>query len=123
LDTRMVRFCQAGHPNPAVIHRDGKVAFYGEGGAPIGLMPGMEYETDVVQLAPGERFMMFSDGITECENPDGEMLDEDGLAAALEKYRCQGERALLEKVVQEMAVFAGTDQFTDDVSALIFTMP
>ncbi|MEM7190805.1 MAG: response regulator, partial [Pseudomonadota bacterium] len=57
--TGMIRFCQAGHPNPAILRKDGNVEFVGTGGAPVGLIPSMTYETDVIHLAPGERFMMF----------------------------------------------------------------
>lgn len=123
LDTGMVRFCQAGHPNPAVIRRNGEVEFFGEGGAPIGLMPEMDYETGVLHLVPGDRFLIFSDGITECEDPNGKMLENEGLAEMLSRHPCMGEKAILDHVVQDLVEFSGSEMFTDDVSALIFTMP
>ena len=73
LATGMLRFCQAGHPNPAVIRATGEIEFPGQGGPPIGLIPDMEYDTYALHLADGDRFMMFSDGITEAESPEGEM--------------------------------------------------
>jgi len=123
LDTGMVRFCQAGHPNPAVIRRNGDVEFFGEGGAPIGLMPEMDYETSVLHMVPGDRFMIFSDGITECEDPSGKMLENEGLAEMLKRHPCLGEKAILDHVVQDLVAFGGTETFADDVSALVFTMP
>ena len=123
LDTGLIRFCQAGHPNPAIIRRDESIEFPGEGGAPVGLIPGMSYETSVIKLAPGERFMMFSDGITECEDADNNMLEEEGLAKILKAHPHLGEKAILDKVIEDLTGFAGTDQFADDISALILTMP
>ena len=123
LDTGLVRFCQAGHPNPVIIRTNGEIEFTGEGGAPIGLIPGMDYETCVLQLHPGDRLMMFSDGITECENVDGTMLDEDGLADILKSCQFMDERAVLERVIEGMTRFRGSDDFDDDVSALLLTMP
>ncbi|MEM7059291.1 MAG: SpoIIE family protein phosphatase [Pseudomonadota bacterium] len=123
LDTGMVRFCQAGHPNPLVIRRKGDVEFFGEGGPPIGLMPDMAYETDVLHLVPGDRFMIYSDGITECEDPKGEMLENEGLAEILVRHPCMGEKAILDHVVKDLAAFSGNEKFADDISALIFTMP
>ena len=123
VDTGMIRFCQAGHPSPAVIRRSGAIEFPGEGGPPIGLIPDMTYETNVTRLAPGERFMMFSDGITECTNAEGEMLEIDGLSAILTRHRRLSEKATLEMVVAGMIEHTGTDRFEDDVSALMLTMP
>jgi sigma-B regulation protein RsbU (phosphoserine phosphatase) len=123
LDTGKVVLCQAGHPNPALIRRSGAIEFPGIGGLPIGLVPDVGYDTVTITLKPGDRLMMFSDGITECENTDGEMLDEEGLATILRGNPRLGEAALLDEVVKGMVAFAGTDQFTDDVSALLFTMP
>ena len=123
LSTGMVRFCQAGHPNPAVIRATGEVEFVGEGGAPIGLIPDMDYDSSVVHLAPGDRLMMFSDGITECESPGGTMLEEEGLTEMLRKHWGLEESDVLEQVLVDMEAFTGSADFDDDVSALLLTMP
>ena len=122
-DTGLVRFCQAGHPNPAVLRRDGSVDFPGEGGAPIGLIPEMRYETTEIELKPGERLMLFSDGITECADPAGTMLENEGLAAILQSNRKLGERGTLSRVLEEMERHTDSTAFEDDVSALMLTMP
>jgi len=123
LDRGIIRFCQAGHPNPAVIRNDGSIEFPGDGGTPIGLIPDMEYMTEIIQLFPGERFLMFSDGITECTDPDGRMLENDGLAEILKRHAGLSERETLERVMAELSDFSKTETFEDDVSALMFTMP
>ncbi|MEO1491965.1 MAG: SpoIIE family protein phosphatase [Pseudomonadota bacterium] len=123
LDTGTVVLCQAGHPNPALIRRSGQIEFPGEGGLPIGLVPDIAYDTVTITMKPGDRLIMFSDGITECENGDGAMLDEDGLAEIVKGKPDLGEAALLDEIIKGMTAFAGTDHFSDDVSALAFTMP
>lgn len=123
LTNGIVRFCQAGHPSPAIVRTEGEVEFAGDGGAPVGLMPGMEYETCVVHLSPGDRFLMFSDGITECENPEGDMLEGEGLAEVLLRYRDLQEGEVLDKVVTEMEDFTRSTSFEDDVSAIMLTFP
>lgn len=122
LDSGLTRFCQAGQPNPAVIRASGEVEFVGSGGAPIGLIPGMEYETSVVRLDPGDRMLLYSDGITEAEDPNGQMLDEEGLQSMLERHSGYGERATLERILRDMETFAKTNQFDDDISALLLTV-
>lgn len=123
LDTGEVVFCQAGHPNPALIRRDGAIEFPGDGGIPIGLVPDMTYDTTSITMKSGDRLLMFSDGITECENVDGDQLEDEGLTKILERHRTLGESSLLQEVIKGMTAFSGTDQFDDDVSALVFTMP
>ena len=123
LQTGMVRFCQAGHPNPVLIRATGEIEFVGEGGAPIGLIPDMEYDTEVIHIQAGDRLMFYSDGITECETPDGEMLENEGLQSLLSRHWGMSEDEVLDQIVAEMVKFTGKEQFDDDVSAMLMTMP
>ena len=121
--TGLVRFCQAGHPNPAVIRATGEIEFVGAGGPPIGLISDVEFETEVLYLDDGDRLMMFSDGITECESPTGEMLENEGLADLLARHWGMPESEVLDNILSEMVTFSGKPDFDDDVSALMLTMP
>ena len=64
--TGHVRMCQAGHPNPLRVTRDGTVARLGSGGYPVGLLPDVAYEDTEFSLQPGDRLFCYSDGISEC---------------------------------------------------------
>jgi len=122
LESGLTRFCQAGQPNPAIIRKSGEVEFIGHGGAPVGLIPGMEYETSVVNLNSGDRMMMYSDGITECEDAEGNMLEEEGLHTMLLNHPGQGEHETLTRVMADLTRFNGSEQFDDDISALLLTI-
>ena len=123
LTTGLVRYCQAGHPNPAVIRATGEIEFVGGGGPPIGLISGVEYDTEVLYLDDGDRLMLFSDGITECEDPNGEMLENEGLSALLSRHWGMGEHEVLEQIIADLSTYSGKSRFDDDVSALMLTMP
>jgi sigma-B regulation protein RsbU (phosphoserine phosphatase) len=69
-ETGLVRMCQAGHPNPFRITRDGVVARLGSGGFPVGLLPDVDYEDIEFSLQPGDRLFCYSDGISECMSPE-----------------------------------------------------
>ncbi len=118
-----MRFCQAGHPPPAILRRRGICEFAGQGGAPIGLFTDMVWETETVRLDAGERLVLLSDGVTNCANPGGELFGATRLPGVLSRTSSLPEADQLDELLGAMADFAGTASFTDHVSALALTMP
>jgi sigma-B regulation protein RsbU (phosphoserine phosphatase) len=119
LSTGTVIMAQAGHPYPAIQRANGQVEMIGSGGLPVGLIDGAEYQTFQVTLAPGDRLMIHSDGVVECANPNGALLDDRGLAHILTDLRQTHGMACLESLIWKLAEFAQTDEFSDDVSAIL----
>ena len=116
LATGRVRFAQAGHPPPLVLRAGGGVEFAGAGGLPVGLIPGAEWEEQSLRLDPGDRLLVYSDGVTECEDPGGVMLEEDGLSRLVRARAALGGRAFLEAIHAGLREHAGGRDFADDVS-------
>lgn len=114
-----VRMTQAGHPHPVVQRADGTISLPGRGGLPVGLIEGAAWEEVGFRLAPGDRLLLVSDGITECPAPDGALLDDAGLAGLLGRNRGVSGPALLEALVWDLASFHGGEAFPDDVSAVL----
>lgn len=114
-----VLLVQAGHPHPAVLRNNGSVEFVGDGGLPIGLIEGATYERTVVQLHPGDRLLLVSDGVTECPSPHGD-LGEEGLARMLRENSALSDPALLEALVWNLVDHFGSEDFPDDVSGVMF---
>ena len=121
-DTGLVRFCQAGHPYPFIVRADGAVEMVGDGGMPVGLLDGAQYETQIVQLQPGERFVTFSDGLVEALSPGGDMLDEDGLVQLL-KGASGTPAEVLEAAIAGTEEFVDSAGFEDDISGIMVEMP
>ncbi|RMA42902.1 PP2C family protein-serine/threonine phosphatase [Rhodophyticola porphyridii] len=119
LPTGRISMVQAGHPHPAVQRRDGRVEFLGRGGLPVGLLPDAEYETLEAELAPGDRLLIYSDGLTECPGPQGDMLGEEGLTKILQTGRLQTGRRFLDGLLTDLQGYANGSDFPDDVSAIL----
>lgn len=119
LETGRIALVQAGHPHPVILRRDGAVEFLGEGGLPIGLIPGATYHRIEARLTPGDRLLILSDGVTECPSPRGE-LGEVGLRRILPALARLDDSALLDALVWSLADYAGTTEFPDDVSGAMF---
>lgn len=120
LITGQVLIAQAGHPHPVIQRRDGHIEQAGPGGFPVGLLHGVTYDQFTVRLTPGDRLLILSDGVTECPDPAGNLLNEEGLAGILTDLRDLSGPPLLEAIVWALAGFAGDDEFPDDVSGILF---
>ena len=70
-------------------------------------------------MAPGDRLLIHSDGVTECVGRDGSLLDETGLAGTLRELRQTRARAFLESLIWKLSDFAGDADFQDDISAVL----
>ncbi|MEJ6390045.1 PP2C family protein-serine/threonine phosphatase [Gymnodinialimonas ulvae] len=119
LETGLVRMVQAGHPHPMVQRADGQVEMVGDGDMPVGLLPDILFRSFEVQLHPGDRLLLYSDGLTECPRPDGDMLEEEGLIEMMERNKAAGGTGFLETLRSDLVGFAGSDEFPDDISALL----
>jgi phosphoserine phosphatase RsbU/P len=79
--SRILQYTNAGHLRPILIGSDG-VKHLENGGALLGVFPDWKYENSTVELAPGDILMLFTDGITEAMDPDGEEFGEERLIKA-----------------------------------------
>ena len=114
--------CQAGHPYPMICRSDGSIQRLGEGGLPIGLMPDASFEQVEFQLHPGDRLLVYSDGITECFNPAKAHFGEQRLAECLTECLPLSLQKTVEQVKFKLANWrcSGEAEFTlnDDASML-----
>jgi sigma-B regulation protein RsbU (phosphoserine phosphatase) len=110
---------QAGHPHPLVLRADGEIEFVGTGGLPIGLIDGATFDRFDVTLRPGDRVLIYSDGLVECPGADGEVLEEEGLVQLVRAAATHRGLHFLSALEDGLARFAGTSGFPDDASAVL----
>jgi sigma-B regulation protein RsbU (phosphoserine phosphatase) len=117
LETRRRRFlyANAGHNPPLLIRRDGRATRLTEGGTVLGLFPESGYAQGEVRVAPGDRLIFFTDGVTEVANPAGELFGEERLLRLVVEHRARGASELCELILSAVADFSG-GSFQDDVT-------
>jgi len=116
--TGAARLVQAGHPHPLLQRADGSVEAIGRGGMPVGLLRNAVFEEVALKLNPGDRLFIASDGITEATDPEGMLLDQEGLEAVLRTNAFLRGTSLLESLCWSVAQFTRGER-VDDISAVL----
>ncbi len=117
--TRELRYCNAGHNPPLVVHRDGTVERLTEGGPVLGLLPGFRYGEGRVRLQPGDAVVMYSDGITEAENETGEEFGEEQLLRVLASVRDAESAEIIREISAEVREWTGGAPASDDRTLVV----
>jgi sigma-B regulation protein RsbU (phosphoserine phosphatase) len=111
-------FTNAGHNTPILARRDGSWLRLGEGGPPLGLFPDWSYGRGEVQLAAGDRLVLFTDGVTEASSAAREEFGEERLVAVLLENRHLSAGELQKRILAEVAKFSG-GRFEDDATLVV----
>ena len=121
VDARSGEFewCNAGHTLPYVIGPEGIVRVLADGhGIPVGIKATITFESGKAKLAPGASLFVYTDGITEATNEQGEFFGEERLEAALRSLAGHAPEDLVSAVLQRVRTFAGSAAPSDDIAAL-----
>jgi serine phosphatase RsbU (regulator of sigma subunit) len=110
-------FANAGHDLPYLWH-GGDAEELRARGMPLGLMPGMSYEQKEMVLEPTDSALLYSDGLVEAHDPEGEMFGFPRLRALVADYG--EERSLGEALLEELYSFVGEGwEQEDDITLLM----
>ncbi|MCX6866650.1 MAG: SpoIIE family protein phosphatase [Verrucomicrobia bacterium] len=111
----------AGHPGP-VIDGPGGIRQLAterrEKGPGLGLIRGSTFPANSIPLASIRRMILFTDGILEVENPQGEPFFEDRLMEIIGRNSQQSLDDVLDAILARVLTFSGTRHFDDDVCLL-----
>ena len=117
--TGELRYVNAGHESPVLLMPDGTAAELDRGGLIIGAFPGSEYEEGRIQMPSGSLLAVFTDGVTEARDPEGDFFGGERLLGIL---RGAGDSAcpeLLQRVVAEVQDFTRGAPQSDDITLLL----
>ncbi len=115
---RRLAFVNAGHNPPFLIRADGSCQRLREGGPVLGLVQAWTCRQGQIEFAPGDRLILFTDGITEATNPQGEEFQEERLLAMLTAHRNLRPEAMRERVMTAVREFSG-NKWNDDATLLV----
>jgi sigma-B regulation protein RsbU (phosphoserine phosphatase) len=111
--------CQAGHPHPLIARHDGRVDQIGHGGFAVGMLEDVPYDSVDFMLDPGDRLILYSDGITDCRNPGGESFELERLKALVGGCRDVPLPAVKQRLDAALSDWRGGSEIEDDISLLV----
>ena len=118
----LVQVASAGHCPPIVVGEKARLTTIS--GYPLGLpkivRPVEAYETITVKLAPGERLVLYSDGVVEAQNSHSHLFDEGRFLHLLERAGSyMTSKELIDRTVSQVVAFIGEAPRTDDITLVI----
>ena len=114
----VLTYTNAGHYLPMLVRADGSTERLGEGGPVLGVLADAEYEQAHVALSPGDRLVLFTDGLTEARNDADEEFGEARLLDAAVRHRDCSAPALQARLADEVATFTG-GLLQDDATLIV----
>ena len=117
--TGVLTYVNAGHMPPLLLRNDGTCTRLTEGGIALGMFDHSTYTTGQVTIQCDELVAIYSDGITEAENPSGRPFDEAGLESALVAHRHDGLSSIGAAVVRAVEQYTADTRLADDLTILL----
>ena len=91
----------AGHEPPIIFSKDGSFTNYKEAGPPLGIMPNTKYTEHTISFVDSSMYI-FTDGITEIKNPNGEMLGSEGFQNYIKQYQSTPNNERLKIIIDDI---------------------
>jgi len=117
--TGRLEFVNAGHNPPLLVRASGEVEKLSLGGLVLGIFEGVAYDDGSVEMRKGDTLIVYSDGVTETWDPDGEEFGEDKLITLAVSGRAQGAEAVQNSILAEIERFEQGARATDDRTLVV----
>jgi serine phosphatase RsbU (regulator of sigma subunit)/predicted enzyme related to lactoylglutathione lyase len=116
--TRRLRYVNCGHLSGLLLRGDGNVEQLEPTSTLLGLFQEWDCSVGEQELSPGDVLALYTDGVTEASNENGEEFGDHRLIELMRQYRELPCQALLATIVDEVRRFSPAEQ-TDDITAII----
>jgi sigma-B regulation protein RsbU (phosphoserine phosphatase) len=120
--TGVLQFVNAGHLPPVLLRANGqfdRTVAGSPGGLALGMFDHATYQTSQLTIEPGDVLVLYSDGITEAENPEGKAFEEAGLEAVLTRVSSGDPNEIGAAILASVEIYAADARLADDLTTLV----
>jgi len=119
IKTGELRFANAGHNPPLLKRADGSFQYLKtRPGFVLAGMEGIRYRKNELQLQPGDRIFLYTDGVTEAINEEQALYGEERLLSTLDRQANADPQSVCDAVKADVDAFAGAVEQFDDITML-----
>lgn len=112
-------FGNAGHNPPLLFDEKGEAQFIERGGLPLGMFKETRYYEHFLELKSGQILILYTDGITEAANSNGEEFGRERLVECIRMGKDLSAREMIDFIHQEVLTFTGDKGLEDDGTLFI----
>jgi phosphoserine phosphatase RsbU/P len=120
-DTRngYFEYTNGGHNLPYLISKEGKAdQLENIGGLVLGAVKDVEYQSNIINIQPGESLFLYTDGVTESFNSENEEFEDMRLANLLQdKYKLSA-KEIVNHIISEVQIFSNGNEQSDDITCM-----
>ena len=118
-ETGTLVYSNGGHNTPMLVRATGEIISLDQGGLPIGMMKGVQYQEATVFFNPGDSLIIYSDGITESINDRDEEFGEERLIEVVKHNLSRSASGIRDRIDEALSRFVGTTAPVDDMTLMI----
>lgn len=119
LDSGDVTYVSAGHEPPYLLNNGNRSTVGGTGGIAMGVLDGIDYNTSVLRMQPGELLFCYTDGLTDMINLSGEIYGRERLEHSLDEAATTDPAKIMNYVWDEIIQFSHGTAAADDRTCLV----
>ncbi len=113
-------YINAGHTDAFHIdYESGEIHHLNDGGVMLGIMEAAEYTCGEISLEPGQQIIIYSDGINEAQNAEGEMYGEGSFKEWLLNHPDYTPEETIEQLIKDVEAFRESDKQSDDITLIV----
>lgn len=117
--TSRLIYTNAGHCPPVIVRVDGTVERLNATGGVLGVHEDFTYEQQSTDLSPGDLVLLYTDGVSEAENEDGEQYEDDRLIELLRSERQRPPSDIVTTLIEDLTEFTGSPEINDDLTVIL----
>jgi serine phosphatase RsbU (regulator of sigma subunit) len=115
----MLRWCNAGHCEPLVVSAGGALEVLESTSLPVGMLEGVEFDVRSARLGPGDKLVIYSDGVSDARNPGGDTFGAGRIRRLLREFAGLSAGELHLALTVAVTEFAGGTPQADDITLLV----
>ncbi len=115
-----LEYINAGHDSPLWFRQGTKTAeWLDSSSTPLGVLPVADYATRTVQLGKGDILVLYTDGLTEARNAQGDEFSRERLLQVVREHAASNAQEIYDAVRARVREFRGAESFDDDLTLIV----